>query len=333
MSYTHITSMERAKIELLHKQGWKYDAIGREVGRHRTTISREIQRNGTRAGYKAERAQRRYAERRVACRPQTRLAHEALRDYVVKKIAEEEWSPELVAGRLSSQYPHNPRMHLCHETIYQAIYTNRHNLDFLRVFLTQARPKRRRRGQGKTRRGPSIPNRVSIKERPDAVDERLEIGHWEGDLVVGKNQDGFILTLVERTSRILHAVKTQTKRAPEVCQAVINTLLDRPISWVRSITFDNGTEFSQHESISQHLGVSIYFADPYAAYQRGSNEQVNGLLRRYLPKGSRFKDLTQKQIDRIKELINNRPRKCLGYQTPNEVFQQQRESHVRALRT
>ncbi len=197
----------------------------------------------------------------------------------------------------------------------------------------QARPKRRKRGQGKTRRGPLIPNRVSIAERPAIVEQRSEVGHWEGDLVVGKNQDGFILTLVERVSRILQAVKTATKRPREVSRAIIDALLDRPRSWVRTLTFDNGTEFREHEAIANELGVAVYFADPYSPYQRGSNEQVNGLLRRHLPKGTSFKDFTQAQLDVIVESINNRPRKCLGYRTPNEVFQLHREMRLRALRT
>ena len=174
---------------------------------------------------------------------------------------------------------------------------------------------------------------ISIAERAQAVNERTEIGHWEGDTVVGKNQDGFAVTLVERTSRLLEAVKTETKSAREVQQAVVTALQDRPISWVKTITVDNGTEFAEHEAIAGRLGVSVYFADPYSAYQRGSNEQVNGLIRRRLPKGTSFKNLTQEHLDKIVENINNRPRKCLGYRTPNEVFNEQREKHLRALRT
>lgn len=332
MSYTHFTAMERAKLELLHSQGWTKTAIGRELGYHRTSVARELKRNTTAGGYGASAAQRRYEKRRKACHPKGRLAYEPLREAVIEQIAEEGLSPELAAGRLRAQFPDNPRMHLCHETIYRAIYANRHLLDFLLEFLVQARPKRRKRGQGKSRRGPLIPNRVGIAERPSSVEGRREVGHWEGDLVVGKNQDGFILTLVERSSRILQAVKTATKRPAEVCTAVIDALLDRPISWVRTITFDNGTEFREHETMAKELGVGVYFADPYSAYQRGSNEQVNGLLRRYLPKGTSFKNLTQAQLDRIVEKINTRPRKCLGYRTPNEVFQEHRELHLRALR-
>jgi len=325
--------MERAKIELLHQQGRSYTTIAHTLGRHRTTISRELRRNGAKIGYRAEVAQTRYAQRRMACRPNSKLAYEPLRDYVIDTIALKDFSPELVAGRLRVQYPEDPRMRICHESIYQAIYANRHHLDFLLEFLPQARPKRRKRGQGRTRRGPSIPNRVSIAERPAVVDARTETGHWEGDLVVGKSQDGFIVTLVERVSRLLHTIKTSTKRAAQVCQAIIDALRDRPISWVKTITFDNGTEFSEHQTIAKHLGISIYFADPYSAYQRGSNEQVNGLIRRYLPKGTPFSTLSQERLDEITHKINNRPRKCLGYRTPNEVFSQQRQIHLRALRT
>ena len=331
MSYHHLTLRERGKIELMLKQGQKSTAIARELGYDGSTVRREIRRNSTN-GYDAQVAQKRYEQRRKASRPKGRLAHEPLREAVAEEIAEKGLSPELAAGKLRMQFPDDPRMHVCHETIYAAIYGNRHLLDFLLEFLVQARPKRRKRGQGKTRRGPLIPNRVGIEKRPAIVQERREVGHWEGDLVVGNNQDGFILTLVERVSRMLYAVKTTTKRPAEVCRAVIRALLDRPVSWVKTITFDNGTEFRDHETMSEELGVRVYFADPYSAYQRGTNEQVNGLLRRYLPKGSSFKDLTQQRLDRIVQEINDRPRKCLGYRTPNQVFHLQRQNHLRALR-
>lgn len=331
MSYTHLSAAERGKIELLHEQGQSALAIGRVIGRHRTTVSREIARNRTRKGYKAETAQACYVERRRVCRPRLRLAYTPLREFVVEKIAEEEWTPELVAGRLRSEYPDDPRMRVCTETIYQTIYANHHKLDYLTVFLPQARPKRRKRGQGKTRRGPSIPNRQSIHERPIVIEKREEIGHWEGDLVVGKNQDGFIVTLVERHSRRTVATHVKTKHASTVAEAINQAMEDQPISWVKSITFDNGTEFAGHQAITHHLGADVYFADPYAAYQRGSNEQVNGLLRRYLPKGTSFKDLDPAKLERITDQLNNRPRKCLAYRTPNEVFLNQRQEHRRAL--
>ena len=332
MSYVHCTLVERGQIEVLLNQGLSYAAIARILGRHPSTISREIRRNGSTASYRAEPAQNRYRRRRKPCRPKAKLAHVPLREYVAEKIAEEDWSPELVAGQLARDYPDRPEMQVCHETIYRAIYTTCHYLSFLREFLVQARPKRRKRGQGKKRRAPLIPNRVGIAERPAVVEQRSERGHWEGDLIVGKGQDGFILTLVERVSRLLHAVKLETRRAGEVSEAVTETLLDRPISWLKTITFDNGSEFAYHEAIAEQLQVDIYFADPYSAYQRGANEQVNGLIRRYLPKGTPFKALTQQQLDQIVERINNRPRKCLAYRNPNEVFLHHRQQRLRALR-
>lgn len=331
MPYTHLTPMERAKIELLQAQGHSRAEIARKLGRHPSTIGRELARNGNDSGYAAPRAQACYQQRRVACRPRMRLAYAPLRDFVNEKIALARWSPELIAGILPRYFPHDPRMRVCHESIYQAIYTPGHYLDYLNEYLPQARPKRRKRGQGKTRRAPAIAQRTSIAQRPAAVEQRVQTGHWEGDLIVGKGQDGFILTLVERSARLLHTVKLHTRRAAEVSEAVQNALMERPTSWVRTITFDNGSEFAAHQRITETLGAQVYFADPYAAYQRGSNEQVNGLLRRYLPKGTPFANLSQQRLQEITDAINDRPRKCLGYQTPNEVFQLQRKKHQRAL--
>jgi len=326
----HLTPFERGEIQAYVEQGMTRAAIAQKLGRAPSTIGRELTRNSTRKGYCAHRAQTQYSKRRERCRPRRKLDYAPLRDYVTKNIRDEEWTPEEVAGRLPLDYPDDCTMRISHEAIYQGIY-GRSSLRFLIALLPQARPKRRKRGQGKTRRGPSIPNRVGIEERPPEVEERDEPGHWEGDTIVGSKQEGFIVTLVERSARVLHAVKTETKKAKEVAQAIINALLDRPISWVKTITLDNGTEFAKHEQVTEELGAKVYFADPYAAYQRGTNENTNGLIRRYLPKGKSFKDLTQKQLDFIVEQINNRPRKCLGYRTPNEVFRKQRKEFILAL--
>ncbi len=173
MSYHHLTTIERGKIEWMLKQGYKVPAIAAEVGYHATTIRREIKRNSTLGGYDAVRAQERYSQRRKACRRKGKLAYKPLRDAVIKAIGEKGLSPELAAGRLRLQFPDDPAMHICHETIYQTTYSNRHLLDFLFEFLVHARSKRRKRGQGKHRRAPRIPNRVSIHERPKAVEKRL----------------------------------------------------------------------------------------------------------------------------------------------------------------
>lgn len=330
MPSIHLTLIDRVKIQTYHEQKMSPSKIAESLGRSTSTITRELARNSTAQGYDAQRAQKLYMQRRESCRPTRKLDHKPLRKVVIEKIRDEEWTPEQVAGRLSIEHPGDRRMQISHETIYQAIY-KQDNLRFLVAYLPQSRPKRRKRGQGKTRRGPSIPNRVGIEQRPPEVETRTTHGHWEGDTIVGKNNDGFIVTLVERASRLLHAVKTQTKKAPEVAQAVIDTLLDRPASWLNTITFDNGTEFANHSDMTEQLNMDIYFATPYSSYQRGTNENTNGLIRRYLPKARSFRQLTQHQLDAIVSQINNRPRKCLGYRTPNEVFNEIRKQRLLAL--
>lgn len=330
MSRNHLTVFERARIDTLLQQGKSNSDIARALNRHPSTIGRELKRNTPGKAYRAEEAQGLYRERRYDCRPKRKLDHGPLRAQVKARIGDLGHTPEQVAGRLPLDYPDDPRMRISHEAIYQAIYGD-HSMRYLIQALPQARPKRRKKGQGKSRRGPLIPNRVGIEERPAHIEKRAEPGHWEGDTIVGKEQDGFILTQVERMSGLLVAVKTPTKQAAEMAQAAIASLLDLPISWVKTITYDNGSEFAHHETIARALGVGIYFAAPYASYQRGTNENTNGLIRRHLPKGTRFRTLTQRQLDLVVQQINNTPRKRLGYRTPNEVFLLQRQRHRVAL--
>ncbi len=329
MSYTHLTPTERGQIQAFREEGESLGAIAQRLGRDKSTLWRELRRNARASGYDAHRAQQHYHQRRQECRPTKRLAHLALWRYVIDKITDG-WTPEEVMGRLPIDFPYDSRMRISHEAIYQAIYADS-RLHFLIKHLPQGRPRRRKRGQGKSRRGPTIPNRVGIEERPAVVEERSRFGDWEGDTVVGSHQQGNLITLAERRSRLLRSRKVQTKRADEAAKAVIDALEDLPASWLKTITFDNGTEFTRHQDMAKVLPVDIYFAAPYSSYQRGTNENTNGLIRRYLPKGTSFRDLTQHQLDQIVEQLNNRPRKCLGYRTPNEVFQEQRRNHSVAL--
>jgi transposase, IS30 family len=329
MSYQHLNEIERGMIQALREHGVSQSAIAERLGRHKSTVSRELRRNARTSAYKAHLAQKQYRERRERCRAPKKLGYQPLWECLIDKIGRG-WTPEVVAGRLPLDYPWDPCMRISHETIYQAIYKDK-RLHFLIKSLPQRRPKRRKRGQGKSRRGPSIPNRTGIQARPEIADKRGRHGDWEGDLVLGSKQSGAILTLVDRKARHLKARKVLSKNADEVAQAVVDVFQDTPISWVKTITFDNGTEFAHHQEMASHLPVDIYFADPYASYQRGTNENTNGLIRRYLPKGTSFENLTQHQLDIIVEEINNRPKKCLGYRTPNEVFQEQRDLHRVAL--
>lgn len=330
MPSTHLSVYERGQIYILLEQGMNCANIASQLGRSPSTIGRELKRNSTARGYEPERAQHQYRERRQACRPKRRLDHEPLLDYVKSKIGDEEWTPEIIAIRLPIEFPDDPAMRVSHETLYRAIY-ERHDLHYLIQCLPQSRPRRRNRGQGKTRRGPSIPNRVGIEHRPAHIEERTEPGHWEADLVVGKNQDSFLVTLVERSARILRAIEVFSKHADGVAQAISALLIDLPTSWVKTITFDNGTEFAAHEQIASVLNIDTYFAQPYCSWQRGTNENTNGLIRRYLPKGTCFKELHPNRLKTIVDQLNNRPRKCLNARTPNEVFQKQRLNHLFAL--
>lgn len=330
MSYTHLTAIERGQIQGLMMQGMKPRAIAKTLGRHRCSISRELRRNGRGTGYDASHAQQQYQQRRKACRPRRRLDHAPLWDHVFEKIPEGH-TPEQIAGRLRLDYPEDRRMRISHETLYRSLYADE-RLHCLIVHLPQARAKRRKLGQGKTRRGPSIPNRTGIEERPPEVQERARYGDWEGDTLVGANQQAFVATLAERKSLFTILRKTHSKNASEVADAITQGLLDMPASWLKTLTLDNGTEFAQHETISRTLSIAVYFADPYAAYQRGTNENTNGLVRRFLPKGTDFRTVTQEDLDRIAQQLNDRPRKKLDYRTPNEVFWKQRRLPLVALR-
>ncbi len=329
MFYGHLTLNERGKIEILLEKEYSLREIADAIGRNVSTISRELRRNRTPRGYNDVRAQAKYMERRRECRPAKRVSYQKLWKHILDKIPEG-WTPETIAGRLPMDYPDDPGMRICHETIYRSIYTNS-RLHFLIQYLPQSRPKRRMRGQGKTGRAIANPGRVDINERPAIIEQRTRYGDLEGDLIVGAKQSGYIMTLVCRTSRLLIARKCEKKEAALVADTIIDSLQDMPSSWVNTLTFDNGTEFFAHQKMAQALNADIYFAHPYSSWERGTNENTNGLIRRYLPKGTCFKNLTQKQLDHIVEQINNRPRKCLGYQTPYEIFQKQRYEHSVAL--
>lgn len=323
MPYHHLTPFERGQIYVLHNQGESKAAIARALGRHRCTIGRELARNGaSKKGYRPQQAQQRYREMRKECVRSKRLDYPPLRHYLFTE-GSRAWSPEQIAGRLREQYPLDGRMHVSPETIYRALYRDEKLGRLLIPQLRQARKTRRKKGMGKNSRNPfSIPNRVSIEQRPEEVQRRERYGDWEGDTLIGSNQRGVIATLVERKSLFLSAVRVSTKQADDVAEAITKALGPLPPHCLRTITFDNGTEFARHEQITQALGPAIYFAHPYCSNERARNENTNGLLRQYLPKATSFENLTQRQLDGIVEELNNRPRKSLGYRTPYELFQE-----------
>lgn len=319
MSYHHLTPFERGKLKALHDEGKSQAFIAQALGRDRSCIYRELKRNhADKKGYDPERAQRRYEQVRKECVKHRKIDLLALWNYLFEKLSEN-WSPEQVAHRIRLEYPEDPQMRISYETIYRALYSDE-RLRVLIAHLRQARPKRRKHGMGKNRRGPSIPNRISIEERPKHIEDRLELGHWEGDTVIGKNHRGAIVTLVERKSLYLSACPVSSKNAYEVAQAIMDTMNELPAKGVKTVTFDNGTEFAAHEKITKELGTPIYFAHPYSSNERARNENTNGLLRQYLPKGTSFEHLDNSNVEAIVYELNNRPRKTLGYRTPHEVF-------------
>lgn len=319
MPYRHFTPFERGQMQVFLKQGISLRAIGRELGRNVSSVWREFNRNGGVAErYDAERAQKRYHRVRKNCVRTRSLDYPPLRRYVLDKIFEN-WSPEQVSGRLWLDFEGIQRMRISHEAIYRSLYSDERLGKILIPSLRQRRPRRRKRAERRATK-PFIPNRVSIDERPPQVDALERYGDWEGDTIIGKNHEGAIVTLVERKSMLLLAAHVPSKHAKGVAEAIIEVLRKMPRDWVRTITFDNGSEFARHQDITKQTKAQIYFAHPYASYERGKNENTNGLLRQYYPKKTSFVGLDPDKLRRIVHEINNRPRKNLGYRTPLEVF-------------
>jgi IS30 family transposase len=318
MSYGHLTARERYVIHHLSIFGLSNREIGRRLCRHHTTIGRELKRNGTIFGpYLYELGEKLAQERRHKARHSKRRSHRALVDQVLAWL-QQDWSPEIIVACLKQHYPRNQQMRISVETIYQWIYRDAFEGGSLYQHLWHRRRRRKRQRGGLKRY--LIPNRTGIEQRPAGATSRSRYGHWEGDTVEGKKGSGGLATHVERKSRFLLAGLLKDK-----CAETFSTVTQQCMGWVpeslrRSNTLDNGTENAQHETITKKLNMPIYFADPYSPWQRGTNEQTNGLLRRYFPKGTDFRKVTQEEVDEVVETINRRPRKCLGYRTPYDVF-------------
>lgn len=322
MPYNHVTENERYVISHLVLAGFSLREIGRRIGRHHTSISRELARN--RPPYADDAVYWYYVshpvaeERRHKARHCRRRRNDTLCAYVMEKLRLH-WSPETIAGRLRMDYPNDAQMRISHETIYRWIYLDSRNRgDLYRHLRRRHKYRRRQTRYGSGRR--FIPGRVSIDLRPDVVDTRERIGDWEGDTLEGGKGSGGLATHVERRCRYLIAAKLTDKKAVTMTQQSINAFLTIPLRFRQTLTVDNGKEFSHFKEIEAETGLTVYFADPYAAWQRGTNENTNGLLRQYFPKGTDFRGISEKEIARVVETLNNRPRKCLNYQTPHEVL-------------
>lgn len=316
MGYGHLTIDEREVILKMRAQQASMQQIGDMLGRSKGTISRELSRNvSSTKDYKPHLAQRYYEKRRQESKEPYRLEDDSwLRGYVKEKL-KKCWSPEQISGKLRQDH----KIDISPVTIYNWVYRNGEEGGEFYKFLRQGHKKRRKRRASKDRRG-QMPDRRMIDERPKVVNERKRIGDWEGDTVEGAKGSGFFGTYVDRKTRYTVAVKVNDKSASTVTKGTLDAMSKLPPSKVRTITFDNGKEFTGFKELERGLNMRTYFARPYHSWERGTNENTNGLLRQFFPKGMDFSSVGQSELDKVIELLNNRPRKCLNYRTPTEVF-------------
>jgi transposase, IS30 family len=312
---------EREDILVGVRAGESLAAIARRLGRATSTISREVSGNGGRAGYSAWGAHQ--GARNQARRPRPcKLRQGRLHDVVAAGL-QDLWSPDEIARRLPLDFPDDPEMRVSHETIYQSLYVQgRGELRReLARCLRSGRTTRKKRGtpDGRGR----IPGMVMISDRPAAVADRAVAGHWEGDLILGENGRSAVGTLVERTTRLVLLLHLEGGRAAVSVEAAMRTAIATlPDELRRSITWDQGAEMATHASFTTATGIPIYFCDPHSPWQRGSNENTNGLLRQYLPKGTDLSAHSAADLQRVQRSLNDRPRKTLNYMTPSEAYAQ-----------
>ena len=311
--HRQITQDERYTIGVLRQLGYRPAAIARALGRHRSTIGREVRRNcHTDGGYRPAFAHSRTGTRRSRSRRNQRFTVADFQQ--VRTLLEEQWSPEQVAGYLRR----HGRLRISHETIYRYIWDDRRQGGTLWTQLRGARKRRRKRYGRYDSRG-RLAGKRAITERPAIVETRTQRGHWEVDTVLGAGDQQCVLSLVERATGYLVLGKLEARSTAAVRHRTI-PLLRRERHRVRTITADNGTEFHGYAAIEAATGTRFYFATPHHAWERGTNENTNGLLRQYLPKGQSMAHLTQQDCDRLADKLNHRPRKRYGYRTPEECY-------------
>ena len=309
-SYNRLTGDNRIELYALKKAGLTQKAIAVQLDVHPSTISRELKRNTGLRGYRPKQAQR-LASARKAQTHSHRISQATWAS--VDEMVEKDWSPEQISGHLKV----NGEPSVSPEWIYQHIYADKRQGGTLHTHLRCQKKRRKRRGS--TERRGQIIGRVCITERPEVVESRSRIGDWEADTVIGKQGGAVLVTLAERKSRFSMIVKAENKTAAAVSAAITKAMAPYAAN-VHTLTYDNGKEFAYHQQVSDGLEAQGYFAHPYHSWERGLNENTNGLIRQYLPKGKSFDDLTDHEVQIIMDRLNNRPRKCLGFRTPNQLF-------------
>lgn len=318
-----LTSYDRERIAFLLQDDWKPAQIAGNLGRHRSVITREIQRNQCSekrySAYMAQQSCNQRAGSRRKHRHKLRANPELWQ--LVKKKLNLKWSPQQISGHLKRSYAHRPDMQISHEAIYHFIFIlPRGGLKkSLLKCLRQQKAKRGRRNSDSGERN-QIPNMVSIHDRPEEIEGRQIPGHWEGDLIMGKNNQSALGTLVERTMRITLLVPLDYRTSDYICMSFANKLSDLPERLRKSMTYDQGRELTSHENFSTLSRARVYFCDPHSPWQRGTNENTNGLLRQYFPKGTDFNNAPDWVFEHVQNELNERPRKILDFQSPKEAF-------------
>ena len=310
--HKHLTLKQRCQIIELRSMNFLQKDIAKEIGVSSSTISRELKRNSHEEGYTILRANYRAINRRKHAnglrKKMTQEITERIEEYLTKQ-----WSPEQISGRLKLE----ENISVSHEWIYQYIWKNKQNGGLLYKNLRRSGKKYNKRS-GNAGRG-RIPNRVDIKERPPIVETKSRIGDWEGDTIIGKNQSGAILSYVDRKSKMVILEKLIKKKSKIVAEKTVKRF-KKIKNKCLTITYDNGSEFSKHTEISSAIKAKCYFATPYHSWERGLNEHTNGLVRQYFPKGMDLTTIADEELTMVENLLNDRPRKVLGYRTPREIF-------------
>lgn len=328
MNYKHLTEEERYQIDDLKREGLSQKKIAKRLGRSPSTLSREFSRNKGDRVWKPRQAHVKASARLIerGSRNAMRVSESAWQ-YAKKHLIVDQWSPEQIAGRAEL----DGLGKISHETIYQRILEDKLASGNLYRHLRCKKKRKKRYGSARSTRG-IIPNRIDIDQRPAIVDSRKRTGDWEGDTIIGSHTGGAVIaSMVERKSRYTVLAKAKNKTTTAVIESINQHML--PLAdLVHTITLDNGKEFSTHEMMAAMLDAKVYFAKPYHSWERGLNENTNGLVRQYFPKKIPFDSMTNNDLQRVAKKLNNRPRKCLGYKTPFEVFSKSCEQRGVALR-
>jgi transposase, IS30 family len=321
-SSLRLSLQDREEIRAGLEAGDSFAVIARRVGRHPSTVGREVNRNGGRRRYRAVAADGAAFRRSLRPKPCKLAFNPRLRRRVEDLLADR-WSPQQIAARLKLEFPDDPGMQVSHETIYQSLFVQARGAlrkDLARCLRTgrsRRRPRGRPDGRGQLR------DMVVISERPAEVEDRAVPGHWEGDLLLGAHGRSAIVTLVERQTRYVLLARIGTdKTSPAVCEAIARKILALPDHLARSLTWDRGSEMAGHAAFTIRTGLPVYFCDPHSPWQRGSNENTNGLLRQYFPKGTDLAAHSQQELDRVAIQLNGRPRQTLDWATPAEKLNQ-----------